>query len=99
KVSSRNASGLAAAVSTASAPNFHREPVWSAQIASSARAAPSANGNAADSTIPAQTIANVQLDQRATGPHSRPRIIANASAAVATVATASSLIPTSAASG
>ncbi len=71
----------------------------SVQIASSASAAPSANGNAAESTIPAQTTANVRLDQRAAGPHSRPTTTAKASDAVDTVATASSLIPNRAASG
>ena len=66
---------------------------------SSANAIPSANGNAAERTIPAHTTANVRLDQRAVGPHSRPMTTAKASAAVAIVATASSLIPSSAASG
>ena len=76
-----------------------RAPACSAHSASRAKAIPSANGNAAESTTPAQTTANVRLDQRAVGPHSRPSTTANASAAVATVATASSLIPNSAASG
>jgi hypothetical protein len=49
--------------------------------------------------MPAHTTANVKLDQRAVGPHSRPTTAANANAAAATVATASALIPISAASG
>ena len=96
-VSSRKASGLAASVSAASTAKRQERRAWSAQIASSASAAPSANGNAAENTIPAQTTANVRLDQRAVGPHCRETITANASAAVETVATASSLIPKSAA--
>ena len=86
-------------MSAASAANASAVVACSAQIASSAKAAPSANGNAAERTIPAQTTANVRLDQRAAGPHSRPTTTANASAAVDTVATASSRIPSSAASG
>ena len=70
RLSKRNASGLAASDRAASAPNFHREPVWSAQIASSARAAPRANGKAPETTMHDQTTAKVQLDQRAAGPHS-----------------------------
>src|SRR3954453_9242677 len=97
--SSRNASGLAASVSAASAANRQLRRDCSAQIATIAKANPSANGNAADSTIPAQTTANVRLDQRAVGPHSSQSTTANASAATAIVATASSLIPRSAASG
>ena len=72
-----------------SAANRHRAPACSDHSASSASAIPSANGNAADSTIPAHTIANVRLDQRAGGPHSRATIAVNASDATATVATAS----------
>src|SRR5436309_6261658 len=87
--SKRNATGLAASVSTASAANRQRERCCSVDSASSASAIPSANGNAADSTIPAQTTANVRLDQRAAGPHSRQRTSVNASAAAAIVATAS----------
>ena len=68
-------------------------------MASRASAAPSANGNAAERTIPAQTTAKVRLDQRTAGPHWRPTTIANASAAVVTVATARSRIPSSAATG
>src|SRR5207244_80626 len=64
-----------------------------------AQAAASAKGHAPERTTPAQTTAKVQLDHRAVGPHSRPRTTANASAAIETVATASSLIPISAASG
>ena len=93
RVSSRKASGLAASVSAASTAKRHERRAWSAQIASSASAAPSAKGNAAEKTIPAQTTANVRLDQRAVGPHCRETITANASAAVETVATASSRIP------
>ena len=63
--SRRNAIGLAAAVSAATAAKRHGRRAWSAQSASSASAAPSANGNAAERTIPAQTTANVRLDQRA----------------------------------
>ena len=97
--SSRKASGLAARVSAARTAKRHERRACSAQIESSASAAPSANGNAAENTIPAQTTANVRLDQRAVGPHCRETITANASAAVETVATASSRIPNSAASG
>jgi hypothetical protein len=71
----------------------------SAQIESSASAAPSANGNAAEKTIPLQTTAKVRLDQRAVGPHCRETTTAKASAAVETVATASRRIPSRAASG
>ena len=62
-------------------------------------AMPRANGNAAEMTRPAQTTANVLLDQRASGPHCRPTTTANASAAVAIDATASGLIPRTPASG
>ena len=72
---------------------------WSDHSASSPSAAPSANGNAAEKTIPAQTTANVRLDQRVAGPHSRQSRTAKASDAVDTVATASMRIPNSAASG
>jgi hypothetical protein len=97
--SSRNASGLAASVSAANAAERQRAPNCSAQIASSAIAIPSANGKAAERTIPAQTTAKLRLDQRAVGPHSRPSTTANASAASAIVATASSRMPSHAASG
>ena len=49
--------------------------------------------------MPAQTSANVRLDQRASAPHWRMTTTAKASAAAEIVATASSLIPSSAASG
>ena len=98
-MSSRKASGLAASVSAASTAKRQERLVCSAQIDSSASAAPSANGNAAEKTIPHQTTANVRLDQRAVGPHWRETTTAKASAAVETVATASSRIPSSAASG
>jgi len=49
--------------------------------------------------MPAQTTAKVRLDQRARGPHSFQTRTANASVAVATVATASSRMPSTAASG
>ena len=49
--------------------------------------------------MPAHTTANVRLDQRVVAPHSCQMTSANASAASAIVATASSLIPSSAASG
>jgi hypothetical protein len=60
---------------------------------------PRANGNAPERTIPAQTTAKERFDQRAAGPHSRATTTANDSAAVATLATASSLIPRRTASG
>src|SRR5581483_3876713 len=91
--SRRNATGLAASVRAASAAKRKRA------CACSASAIPSANGNAADRTIPAHTTANERLDQRVVGPHSCHTTTENASAASATVATASSLIPKSAASG
>jgi hypothetical protein len=97
--SSRNATGLAPSDSIASAAKRQRRPACSAQIASSASAKPSANGNAAERTIPAQTTAKLRLDQRAVGPHSRQSTAANATAATAIVATARSRIPKSAASG
>src|SRR5581483_5572946 len=95
----RNATGLAASVSAARSANRQRASACSAHSASSASAIPSANGKAAESTIPAHTTANERLDQRVVGPHSRQRMTANASDASATVATASSLIPSAAASG
>ncbi len=49
--------------------------------------------------MPAHTTAKLRLDQRPSGPHSRATIAENASAASATVATASTRIPSSAASG
>ena len=49
--------------------------------------------------MPAHATANVRLDQRASAPHSRMTTTANTSAAAEIVATASSLIPSSAASG
>ena len=60
---------------------------------------PSAKGKAPESTTPAQTTAKERFDQREAGPHSRAATTPNASAAVATLATASSLIPSRAASG
>ena len=54
---------------------------------------PSANGKAPDRTTPAHTTAKDRFDQRAAGPHSRAATSANARAAVATLATARSLIP------
>ena len=98
-MSRRNAIGLAAAVSAATAAKRHGRRAWSAHSASRASAAPSANGNAAERTIPAQTTANVRLDHRARGPHSFHTSTAKASVAVATVATASRRIPSAAASG
>ena len=98
-MSRRKASGLAATVRTASTPNCQRFPVWRAQIASRPSAIPSANGNAAEMTSPAQTTANVLLDQRAIGPHCRQTTTANASAAIPIERIASALIPKSAASG
>ncbi len=95
----RNATGLAASVSAAKAAKRQRLWVCNVPRASSASAIPSANGNAAESTIPAHTTANVRLDQRVAGPHSRQTTTANALAASAIVATASSLIPSTAASG
>src|SRR5437588_3722429 len=97
--SNRNATGLAASVSAANAANRHHERRCTAHTASSASATPRANGNAADRTIPAHTTANVRDDQRVVGPHCRQQTTANASAAAAIVATASSRIPSSAASG
>ena len=97
--SRRNASGLAATVRTASSPNNQRLPAWSAQIASRPSAIPSANGKAAEMTRPAQTTANVRLDQRATGPHCLQTTTANASAAIPIEMIASALIPNTAASG
>ena len=97
--SSRNASGLAATVSTANTPKCQRLPAWRAQSASSPSANPSANGNAAEITSPAQTTANVRLDQRATGPYCLPTTTANASAAIPIERMASALIPNTAASG
>src|SRR5437588_7977740 len=96
---SRKATGLAARVSAATAAKRHHDPRCAAHTASSASATPSANGKAADNTIPAHTTANVREDQRVVGPHCRQQTTANASAAVAIVATASSRIPSSAASG
>ncbi len=60
---------------------------------------PSAKGNAPESTTPAHTTAKERFDQRDAGPHSREATTPKASAAVAMLATASSLIPSSAASG
>jgi hypothetical protein len=97
--SSRNESGLAARVRPARAAKRQRFPACSAQIASSANDIPSANGNAADSTMPPHTTAKVRLDQRALGPHSRQSTTANVQAASAIVATARRRIPSSAASG
>ena len=97
--SRRNASGLAATVRTARIPNHQRLPDWSAKIASRASANPRAKGKAAEITSPAQTTANVRLDQRASGPHWRPTTMANASAAIPIESTASALIPNTAASG
>ena len=50
--SSRNASGLASSVRNTSPAKTRRRPRCSALTASSARAAPSANGNAAESAMP-----------------------------------------------
>ena len=49
--------------------------------------------------MPAQSTANVRLEKRAAGPHSRQTTSVNASAAAPIVATASTLIPNTAASG
>ena len=80
-----------------------REPAPAARLErpqrESANAIASANGNAADSTMPGPETANVRLDSRASGPHWRSATSVNASAAAAIVATASTLMPSSAASG
>jgi hypothetical protein len=57
------------------------------------------NGKEAESTPAASTGANVRPAQRASAPHSRQTSAENARAATAMVATASTLIPTRAASG
>ena len=95
----RNASGLAASASTASAANANRLPACSDDSASRPSAKPSANGNAAESTVPAHRTANVRDDQRVAGPHSRPITIANATAAAEIDASARTLMPRSADSG
>ena len=64
---------------TARIPNHQRLPAWSAQSESRPSANPSANGNAAEMTSPAQTTANVRLDHRPSGPHCRQTTMANAS--------------------
>jgi hypothetical protein len=94
-----NASGLASSVRKRSSANSRRWPRWSAAIASSANIAPSANGNAAESTTPGQSKVNVRLEKRADGPHSCQTTSAKASAATPIETTASSLIPIRAASG
>ena len=56
-------------------------------------------GYAPESTSTAHTAANARIDQVACSPHSRPTTAAKAMTAVATVTTASSLMPMIAASG
>ena len=56
-------------------------PVAVPRALSRASAAPSAKGNAAERTVPAQTTANVRLDQRAVRPHSWPTTTAKPIAA------------------
>ena len=97
--SSTNATGLAASDEHGEERKAAAPPAWRAHSASSASAMPSANGKAPERTIPAHTTAKERFDQRAAGPHSRAATTPKASAAVATLATASSLIPNSAASG
>ena len=94
-----NASGLAARQSAAHTANRPRRPDWSAHSESSANAIASANGNAAERTIPAHSTAKVRLERRAESPHWRNATSVKASEAVAIVATASTLIPSTAASG
>ena len=74
-------------------------PCCAALKASRASAAPSANGKAAERATPAQSTANVRLEKRAAGPHSCQTTRVNASAAALIVATASTLIPITAAIG
>src|SRR5947199_8802870 len=95
----RKASGLAPSVSAASSANQGREPPCNAQTANSASESPSANGKAAVSMYVPQTTAKAAPASRALDPHSRASRTANASVPTTAVATASSLIPSSAASG
>ena len=59
----------------------------------------SMNGKAPDTTSAAQKIANARLDHRASRPHSCATTAEKTTAATTTVRTASSLIPSTAASG
>ena len=97
--SSRNASGLASSVRNTSPAKIRLRPRCSALNASSASAAPSANGNAAERATPAHSTAKVRLEKRAAGPHSCQTTSVNASAAALIVATARTLMPITAASG
>jgi len=98
-VSSTNASGLAASVSTATIAKRARRPSCSAQIASNANDIASANGKAAAPMMPTHRTANERLEIRETGPHSRKTTMLNAIAADAIDASASTLMPSNAASG
>ena len=66
--SSRNASGLASSVRKSRIAKLPRRPCWSALIESSANAMPSANGNAAERTMPGQRTAKARLEKRAARP-------------------------------
>ena len=98
-VSSTNASGLAASVRIAQTAKRPRRPSCSAQIASSANDTASANGNAAAPMMPTHSTANERLETRDAVPHCSNMTMLNAIAADAIEASASTLIPSSAASG
>jgi hypothetical protein len=93
------ASGLAASAQSASTANHSLRPCWSVHSASKANAQPSMNGKAADTTSAAQATAKTRIDQRLRAPHSCRTTAENAATVKATVSTASSLIPSSVASG
>ncbi len=98
-VKSMNASGLAASVRIAPAAKRPRRPCCNAQIESSANDIASANGNAAAPMMPTHRTANDRLETRESDPHCRYMTMLKIVAADAIDASASTLIPNSAASG
>ena len=97
--SKRNASGLAARVPSAPAAKAARRRRCNAESATSARALPSMKGYAPERTSTAHTRANALIDHLLCSPHSCLTTAAKATTEVATVSTARSLMPTTAASG
>ena len=94
-----NATGLAARVSSVSAAPRPAAPGLEREKASRASATPSANGNSPARITPGPDHREAAARPACGGPHSRSSSGANAPAATATVSTASSSIPSSAASG
>ncbi len=97
--SNRNASGLAARVRSVRHANTQRRSCCNDQRERKARAIPSMNGYAAETTSKAQTSANARIVHRLCNSHSWRTTAAKPITATVTVRTASSLMPIAAAIG